>query len=161
MKTILMMVAAAIVLVFLAVAAAPVRGDTSTAPAEELTFTLELGSRLYPEWSETVEVRLDERFYLGDTEYQAAAREFLPDFRINDGVPASISEDWNNPAVHVFVYTDTAAVDSSWAFRNFPPHFGPQSFFTFRLTDIQPERTPASASTSAATSVPAPEEAPE
>jgi hypothetical protein len=34
------------------------------------------------------------------------------------------------------VYKEGAAVDSSWAFLNFPPHFSPRSFYTFQLKEI-------------------------
>ncbi len=43
----------------------------------------------------------------------------------------------NNPAVQVVVYGDSAAADTTWAFKNFPPHFSPRSFFAFKLMSIE------------------------
>lgn len=102
-----------------------------------LAFTVEIGNRLYPEWKETQEVGLQETFYLGDTPYTARLTAFAPDFRMSsDGSPINVSREMGNPAVHVYVYADTGAVDSSWAFLNFPPHFSPRSFFKFQLVEI-------------------------
>jgi hypothetical protein len=106
------------------------------APPEPVRFGVEAGNRLYPEWHESYEVALGEAFYLGDTDFSARIEEFLPDFRIIDGKPVSLSEELSNPAIHVYVYADTGAVDSTWAFLNFPPHFSPRSFFTFQLKEV-------------------------
>jgi len=109
--------------------------------ADSLSFSLEVGNRLYPEWKEAHDVGMDEMFYLGDTEYTAAVERFIPDFRIIDGRPVSFSDSLANPAAYVFVYGDSGAVDSSWAFLNFAPHFSPKSFFTFRLLEVKGYRS--------------------
>jgi hypothetical protein len=98
---------------------------------------LEAGSRLYPDWKEQHSVRIFEGFPIGDTEFTAKVTKFIPDFRMIDGKPTSWSLAPNNPAVRVFVYADSGAVDSSWAFQNFPPHFSPKSFFTFKLQEVR------------------------
>jgi hypothetical protein len=107
-----------------------VTADTS------LVFRLQIGSRLYPDWKEERAVRLQERFIIGDTENVGVVRKLLPDFRIVEGKPRSVSRDLGNPAVRVFVSRGDSAVDSTWAFLNFPPHFSPKSFFTFQLKEI-------------------------
>jgi hypothetical protein len=128
-----------ILLQLLGLAVAEVETDDKEAMAsgpEGLVLVVEVGNRMYPGWKETQRVGLNEAFYLGDTEYQATIREFLPDFRITDGKVVSITQTLGNPAAHVFVFNDSATVDSSWAFLNHPPHFSPNSFFTFRLQEI-------------------------
>jgi hypothetical protein len=112
------------------------------------TFAVRIGNRMYPEWKEDVRVALNEAFYLGDTDLVARAVEYLPDFRIGDEGPFSASAEPANPALHVKVFRDTTAVDSSWAFLNFPPHFSPTSFFTFQLIGLnssEGERKPTPA----------------
>jgi len=113
------------------------------APDTLTVLGIEAGSRLYPDWKESHQVRIGEIFFLGDTPLVASVREFFPDFRILEGKPVNWSDSLGNPAAHVFVYADTGAVDSSWAFLNFPPHFSPESFFTFRLTEIVGHSGPA------------------
>lgn len=109
-----------------------------------IQFSIQVGNRLYPEWKEDLHVRVGERFYLGDTEFNGEVRKFLPDFRIIDGKILSLSNAMNNPAIQVFVWADSGAVDSSWAFLNFPPHFSPNSFFTFQLKEVRGYEAPPS-----------------
>lgn len=122
--------------------------DTTSVADTGVVFTLETGSRLYPEWKEEHLVHLDEPFPIGDTEYSGVVTEFLPDFRLVDGRPGSASKRLANPAVRVITATDSTSADSAWAFLNFPPHFSPRAFFTFRLKAIagytgDPDSTPA------------------
>lgn len=99
-------------------------------------FRLEIGNRMFPDWHEDRRARLQQPFVIGDTENSAVVTKLLPDFRIVDGRPKSISKSMNNPAVRVMVYKGETAVDSSWAFLNFPPHFSAHEFYTFRLQEI-------------------------
>ena len=114
-----------------AAAASTVELDTT------LTLHVEVGSRMYTTWREQLRVRLGETFYLGDSEYTARIDRFLPDFRIVDGEFITVTQQLANPAARVIVFHDTTATDSTWAFLNFPPHFSPRSFFTFKLLEIQ------------------------
>jgi hypothetical protein len=133
-----------------------VAGIAATAePDTTLTLKIEVGSRMYTTWSEQLRVRLGEAFYLGDSEYTARIDRFLPDFRIVDGEFISVTQQLANPAARVIVYHDTTATDSTWAFLNFPPHFSPRSFFTFKLLEIQ-GYVPADGSAVAADSSAAP-----
>lgn len=102
-----------------------------------LVFLLEAGNRLYPDWREEHEVRLQDEFFLGDTEFVATVDQFMSDFKIIDGKRLNQSLQLENPAVFVTVHADTGAVDSTWAFLNFPPHYSPSSFFTFQLKEIR------------------------
>jgi hypothetical protein len=117
--------------------APPVERPVPLAPDTNWVFNLIAGSRLYPDWKEEHSVKLGETFYLGDTPFHAQVARFCPDFGIAEGKVENWSLAMNNPAVHVFVYSDSGTVDSAWAFKNFPPHFSPKSFFTFQLKDVQ------------------------
>jgi hypothetical protein len=140
----------------LAAAALEEPAPSPAAPDSGLVFRLEIGSRLYPDWHEEQLLHLDEPFYLGDSEFTARIRRFVPDFRIGEkGEILSLSSEPNNPAVQVFVYHDSTAADSTWAFLNFPPHYAPRSFFTFRLKEVAGYRPAAPAA-----GTPIPKEAP-
>lgn len=108
-----------------------VTADTS------LVFVVTIGNRMYPDWKEERRLRLQEPFVIGDTDNHGVVSRFLPDFRILDTKPVSLSLQPNNPAVRVFVYNGETAVDSTWAFLNFPPHFSPKNFYTFQLERIE------------------------
>lgn len=119
--------------------------DSKESADSPLTLVVQIRNRMYPTWKDSVRVQLDEAFFLGDTSYRAIIREFLPDFRIIDGKIGSITQTLSNPAGHVFVFNDSATVDSSWAFLNHPPHFSATSFFSFQLQDItgfEPQEDP-------------------
>jgi hypothetical protein len=110
--------------------------DSGGGSDTSLVFLFETGNRLYPDWKEEHRVRLEQPFYIGDTEFHAVATRFLPDFRLVNGKPGNASREMRNPAVRVMTYRDTVLADSAWAFLNFPPHFAPRAFFTFRLREI-------------------------
>jgi hypothetical protein len=111
--------------------------DSSAIVDTTLSFSLVLGSRLFPGWHETQDVRLGQDFYLGDSPYSAKVTAFMPDFGLIGGKARNFSRELGNPAVRVFVYADSGAVDSTWAFLNFPPHYSPKSFFTFQLAEVR------------------------
>jgi len=54
-------------------------------PDSNWVFTLVLGSRLYPEWKDSIDAKLGQRFYLGDTEFTAEVTEFMPISRSTSG----------------------------------------------------------------------------
>jgi hypothetical protein len=112
------------------------QGETAS-PDSGLVLVVEIGSRLYPDWHEEQNLRMNQMFYLGDSEFTARIEGFVPDFRIIDKKIVNMSTELKNPAAQVVVYHDTTATDSTWAFLNFPPHYSPQSFFTFQLKEIQ------------------------
>ena len=127
--------------VCLIVIAAPARArdvDSTGAIIADTTlvFRVEAGHRLYPDWHEEHQVGLGEEFWLGDLPFRAVIRSFMSDFKIIDGKIVNPSPDLENPSVFLVVLGDSAAVDSSWAFLNFPPHFSPDSFFTFQLKEV-------------------------
>jgi hypothetical protein len=135
-----MVLALAVAMVPAAESPADIKPATAASPpltSPKLLFILEAGNRIYPDWTEEHRVHAGERFTLGDTRNEAVVAGLYPDFRIIEGKITSVSDSLNNPAIRVFVRRDGAVVDSTWAFLNFPPHFSPKSFFTFRLKEIQ------------------------
>lgn len=110
--------------------------DSTAVPDSSLVFRVEIGNRMFPDWKEEQKIHLATPFRLGDSENWAVAPAFLPDFRIVDGKFVSASRAWKNPAIHIVVHNDSTAFDSTWAFRDFPPHFSQRSFFTFKLLEI-------------------------
>jgi len=114
-----------------------------------LVFVIDTGSRIYPDWKEERRVHIGEPFALGDTQNQAVVEALYPHFMIVDGKPVSLSDSLLNPAIRVVVRRDSAVIDSTWAFLNFPPHFSPKSFFTFQLKDIQGWTGPRAAAAAA------------
>jgi hypothetical protein len=130
---------------------APDAARHAVAPADtKYVFVIETGSRLYPEWKEENRVRLNQDFYIADSQYSARITRFLPDFRIDKGQFVTASDSLLNPAVHIYVFSDSGAVDSTWAFKNFPPHFSPRSFYSFKLKDVLASDTAAPATPPAA-----------
>jgi hypothetical protein len=125
------------------VAASRPAGSSSASTSSTGSYRIRIGSRLYPDWSEERVIGLDEPFYLGDTDLMATAKRHFQDFKIKKGVVYDASKEPNNPALFILVTRDTAVVDSTWAFRNFPPHASPTSFFTFQLLDLAPDSTAA------------------
>lgn len=110
--------------------------DTVSAADSSLVFRLEVGNRMFPDWKEEQQVRIGQAFPLGDSESWASAPRFVADFRLIDKQVISASAAWNNPALQIMVYEDSTAVDSTWAFRDFPPHYSARSFFSFKLLEI-------------------------
>jgi len=110
--------------------------DSIQVPDSTLVFRVEVGNRMFPDWKEEQRIHLGEAFHLGDSENWAMSPAFLPDFRLLDKKVVSASRAWNNPAIRIMVYKDSSAVDSTWAFRDFPPHYSQRSFFTFKLLEI-------------------------
>jgi len=110
--------------------------DSVAASDSSLVFRLEVGNRMFPDWKEEQQVRLGQSFPLGDSESWARAPRFVADFRLDGKRVISASAAWNNPALQILVYEDSTAVDSTWAFRDFPPHYSARSFFSFKLLEI-------------------------
>lgn len=127
---------AAQILVGAAPETSPPDSVVAVEPDTTWRFRLEVGSRLYPDWKEEHTTRFEEDFYLGDTELVARVVRFVPDFRLKDGEVVNWSNELANPAAFIYVVADTGAVDSVWAFLNFPPHYSARSFFSFKLLDV-------------------------
>jgi hypothetical protein len=145
-----LLVASALSLACWSVAGPTYSQETTPKPVPAITdttiqFVIQAGNRLYPEWKEEHTVRIGEKFFLGDTPLMGTVKQFLTDFRIIDGKMLNLSAAMNNPAVQVFVLADTGAVDSSWAFLNFPPHFSSSSFYSFQLKEVRGYSGPPSA----------------
>jgi hypothetical protein len=83
---------------------------------------------------------MGQRFQLSDTDYNAKAVDFVPDFAISlsDKKVFSRSDSLNNPAVKLIVYRGDEKLEEVWAFQKAEaPHFSPQSMLSFKLLDFE------------------------
>jgi len=104
------------------------------------SVTLRVRSRLYPGFKEDHKVKLNQKFSLSDTDLEAVAVEFVPDFAIDTSGHAVISrsDTLNNPAVKVLIIENNEKKEEVWAFKSgLMPHFSPKSFIGFELLDFK------------------------
>ncbi|GEM_PF-2311547 len=102
-------------------------------------ITMEVGNRLYPAFSDTVETKLNEKVHVGDTEYSFKTTKFYPHFAIIDSSMefVSLSDEPVNPAFRIRVYKNSNPVEETWAFFGpGAPHYARTSFLTFRVTSF-------------------------
>ena len=102
------------------------------------SVTLGVRHRVFHEFRDRHQVRLNRDFPLGDTEYSARVIRYVPDFQmdVERHRVFSLSDQPRNPAFQVVVRRNQAPHDTSWAFLKSPPHFGPRSYFTFQVLRI-------------------------
>ncbi len=129
------------VVVLAAALAVPALGEAAVSAAQKLrvkTVKVGVGHRVFKGFYDEATVRLDEEFRIGDTEYTARVREFLPDFTMDMKTRkiVSASNSPNNPALRIFVRKNGAPDDTTWAFLNMPPHFGRRSLLAFKILRI-------------------------
>jgi len=106
-------------------------------------LTLRTRSRLYPGYKQDHKVKLNEKFNIADTDIEAVAVEFYPDFSIDTLLHQvySRSDSLRNPAVKVLVIQNKEKIDEVWAFPpSTVPHFSPRSFIGFELIDFKTGR---------------------
>ena len=101
-------------------------------------ITLTVRHRVYADFREGREVKLLEKFQIGDTEFSARALRFVPDFAMNleKRTIISRSNEPRNPAFQIVVMKGAEPQDTSWAFFNMPPHFGRKSLLSFQVMRI-------------------------
>jgi hypothetical protein len=103
-------------------------------------LTIRVRSRMYVSFQEQHVVKMYEKFSLSDTEMEAVAVEFLPDFAIDTLTHKAFSktDTLNNPAVKILIVEGADKREEVWAFRpGLIPHFSPKSFIGFELVDIK------------------------
>jgi hypothetical protein len=103
------------------------------------SVTLVIRSRVFHEFRDMAQVKLNQDFPLGDSEYSARVVQYLPDFQmdIEHHRFFSLSDQPNNPAFRIIVRKNKAPQDTTWGFfKSGPPHFGARSFFGFQVVRI-------------------------
>ncbi len=121
---------------------------TSAAPAQLKSVTLHIFNRVFPDFHDKVEAVPNKEFRVGDSEYTAKIVRFVPDFDMDIKAHKVVSRSGEprNPAFRIAVKKNGASIDTSWAFFNLPPHFGPRNVLAFVATNITFTNRPAMAS---------------
>jgi hypothetical protein len=107
--------------------------DTDAAPE---FVTLIIGHRVHLDFKDEVTVKLNERRYIGDTEFSFEATAFYPHFAIVDSTKEiiSLSDALENPAFKINVYEEEELVDGAWAFYAVQaPHYARTSLISFQV----------------------------
>jgi hypothetical protein len=100
------------------------------------SLTVEVGNRMYLDFHDTLNVKLNEKAQIGDTDYEFKATKFYPHFAIIDSSMkiVSLSEEPVNPAFRIKVYKSGKVVEETWAFFGpGAPHYSPMSMLTFKV----------------------------
>lgn len=124
------------------IAAAPASPPpTKTAPPGKVklrTVTLAIRHRVFHQFQDKIDAKLNEEFVIGDTEWSARVVRYVPDFamELKTGKVVSRSSEPSNPAFQIVVRDKGKAVDTTWAMLSMPPHFTRRSFLAFRVMRI-------------------------
>jgi hypothetical protein len=102
------------------------------------SVTLGVRHRVFHDFRDLHQVRMNREFPLGDTEYSARVIRYVPDFQmdVEKRRVYSLSDQPRNPAFQIVVRKNRAPHDTSWAFLKSPPHFGPRGYFAFQVLRI-------------------------
>ncbi len=102
------------------------------------SVTLGIRHRVFQDFRDMQQVKLNQDFLLGDTEYSARVIQYLPDFQMDleRRKVFSLTDEPRNPAFRVVVRKNKVPHDTSWAFLKSPPHFGARSYFAFQVLRI-------------------------
>ncbi len=101
---------------------------------------VEIGNRMYPAFHETVEVEMNKKISIGDTDYLFEMIEFYPHFAITDSTKkvVTLSEEPTNPAFKIRVYQNEETVEDTWAFYGITvPHYARTSYLTFSVLEFE------------------------
>lgn len=137
------LVAACLVLALAALGAAPtVRPVTSHAKNKSIgkleTVTLAIRHRVFHQFSDVRQVKLNQDFEVGDTEYSGRVVRYVPDFAMDlkTGKVVTRSEEPRNPAFQIIVREKGVPQDTTWALLRMPPHFAQKSMLAFKIARI-------------------------
>jgi hypothetical protein len=127
-------------------AAPAARGAATTGPAKSAparpprvaSVTFGIRHRVFHDFRDLQQVKMNQEFPLGDTDFTARVVEYVPDFQLDlyRRRVFSRSEQPNNPAFKVIVREGKVPQDTTWAFLKSPPHFGARSYFAFQVLRI-------------------------
>jgi hypothetical protein len=97
---------------------------------------VKIGHRIHADFKEEASVKMNEQYYIGDTEFSFKATEFYPHFGIVDSTSEiiSLSDELKNPAFKILVYENDELIDETWAFYAFDaPHYARTSHISFQV----------------------------
>jgi hypothetical protein len=100
------------------------------------TITVRAFHLLYPDYSQTFTVAMQEKVQLADTNLFVAIEEFVPHFAIDTVTHkvTSQSTELKNPAFKVVIYAGVEKKEEQWAFFKFAvPHFTRQTGLRFEV----------------------------
>lgn len=100
------------------------------------TVTMHVFHRAFENFHDQVEVKLNEEFRIGDSNYTGVVTQFVPDFMMDLKTRKVVSRGNapNNPAFRIVVKRGGQPSDTTWAFLNMPPHFAKKSLVAFLAT---------------------------
>lgn len=103
------------------------------------SVTLHISNRVFPNFHDRVIASPGREFRVGDTDYTATVIDFVPDFSLDlkSHKVTSRGTEPKNPAFRIAVARAGAETDTTWAFFNMPPHYGPRDVLAFVATRIE------------------------
>jgi hypothetical protein len=124
-------------LVLLPAAASAGAAASSHSPSVT-SVTLDIHHRIFQNFSERRQVRLNEDFRIGDTDFSARVVQYVPDFTmdINTRKVTTRSQEPRNPAFRIIVREKKVPQDTTWALLRMPPHFARKSMLAFQVQRI-------------------------
>lgn len=116
---------------------APAVSSAQRLRVKKVTFGI--GHRAFAEFYDEQSTRVGEEFPVGATNYRARVLRFEPDFTMDQRTRQiySKSNSPDNPAFQIATLENGVPHDTSWAFLNFPPHFGKKSLLAFKVLRIE------------------------
>ncbi len=117
---------------------APVQSADLSKARKVAHVDLVIRHRVFANFVDVVKADLGAPFQVGDTDYKATIIQYVPDFTmdIESGRVYSRSDQPNNPAFRIAVTQKGAAMDTTWALLDMPPHFGRKSLLSFQVVRI-------------------------
>jgi hypothetical protein len=122
-----------------ALAAPPEEAATAESPTP-VDITVAIGNRLFPAFHETTTTAMNERWFIGDTDYAFEITAFVPHFAIIDSTRevVSLSDEVKNPAFKIRIYEGEDMLEDSWGFYGIRiPHFSRESFLSFQVISFE------------------------
>jgi hypothetical protein len=117
--------------------AAAVAGASSHA-STVTTVTLDVRHRVFQNFAARYQVRLNQEFIIGDTDFSARVVQYVPDFAMEYKTRKVVSRsaEPNNPAFRIIVREKKVPQDTTWALLHMPPHFARKSMLAFQVERI-------------------------
>ena len=119
-------------------AAPPYAAAAAGGPARVASVTLVIGHRVFPNFMDRQDVKLNQEFPVGDTDYTARIIQYVPDFTMDMKTRkvVSRSSEPKNPAFRVIVKQKKVPQDTTWAMMSLVPHYTRKSMLAFRVDRI-------------------------